>query len=387
MLSKEQKFTISGKIRARAAGVPFRGTPGRLNSITDLPGVSVGYSTIIKGGGVLKVGEGPVRTGVTAIIPRVIESSVANGVFAGSFTLNGSGEMSGLPWVEETGRLQGPITLTNTHSVGIVRDTVIKWMNSKTNNEEADGNSFWMPLTGETCDNWLNDMNGFHVKEDHVFHAINNASDGPIEEGSVGGGTGMSCYQYKGGTGTSSRLVEINNKKFTVGALVQANFGLRDCLTIAGVPVGKYLPYEEEESKKGSNFEDERGSIVAIIGTDAPLMPHQLKRLAKRAGLGIALSGGIAANSSGDFFVAFSTANKQAFGNTSGIEKLEFLGEFSTSELFQATIQAVDEGIINALYCNETMIGRDYNRRCALPVKEVTELLKRYNRWNGINNL
>ena len=380
MLTKYQKFTKSGKVRARGAGVPFEGVPGELNAITDLADVGIGFSTIIKGNGSLVVGKGPVRTGVTAIIPRGLEEAT-DGVFAGSFTLNGNGEMSGLPWVEETGRLHGPITLTNTHSVGIVRDAVIKWMNSKLNSEDADGNTFWMPLTGETCDNWLNDMNGFHVKEKHVFNAIENATNGPIDEGSVGGGTGMSCYQFKGGSGTASRKVKINDKEFIVGVLVQANFGLRDWLNVAGVPVGKYLACEENEMHSQNNFEKERGSIVAIVGTDAPLMPHQLKRLAKRAGLGIALSGGIAANSSGDFFLAFSTANKEAFANTLGIEKLDFLGEFSISLLFKATIEAVDEAILNALFCNETMVGRDGNVRHALPVQEVIELLQKYNRW------
>lgn len=386
MLTKNQKFTKSGKMRARGAGVPFEGIPGEINAITDLPNVGVGYSTIIKGSGSLVIGKGPVRTGVTAIIPRGLERAT-DGVFAGSFTLNGNGEMSGLPWVEETGRLHGPITLTNTHSVGIVRDTVIKWMNSKLNSEDADGNTFWMPLTGETCDNWLNDMNGFHVKEEHVFHAIENAMSGPIEEGSIGGGTGMSCYQFKGGSGTASRKVKINNKEFIVGVFVQANFGLRNWLNIAGVPVGKFLSSEENTFYHQNNVEKGRGSIVAIIGTNAPLMPHQLKRLAKRAGLGIALSGGIAANSSGDFFLAFSTANKGAFANTLGIEKFEFLGEFSISPLFKATIEAIDEAIVNTLFCNETMVGRDDNVRHALPVEEVIELLKKYNRWVDSKNL
>ncbi len=383
MLTNPHKFTPSGKLRARGAGVPFEGMPGELNSITDVNGTQIGYKTLNFGEGPLIVGKGPVRTGVTAVLPLGLENGT-DGVFAGSFILNGNGEMTGLPWIEETGRLEGPITITNTHSAGIARDATIKWMNSKIDSEKEDGNTFWMPVAGETCDNWLNDMNGFHVEEEHIFESIENASGGQIEEGSIGGGTGMSCYQFKGGTGTSSRIVKICDRDFTVGVLVQSNFGIRKSLTIAGVPIGQHFPYNDGQLHKViPNFDEDQGSIVVIIATDAPLLPHQLKRISRRAGMGISRSGGIASNGSGDFFITFSTANTEPFRNLYGIEKLEYLGEFVISPLFEATIQAVDEAILNSLFANENMSGRDNNKRYALPVSEVVEILKKHNRWSN----
>lgn len=380
-LSAEHRHTPAGRIRARGAGVPFPGTPGQLNAITDVAGIEVGHTTLVRGDGPLRIGKGPVRTGVTALLPRGREGGT-DGVFAGSFTLNGNGEMSGLPWVEETGRLQGPLMITNTHSVGLVRDATIKWMNSRLDSEQADGNTFWMPLVGETCDNWLNDMNGFHVRDEHVFAAIDGARSGALEEGSVGGGTGMSCYQFKGGSGTASRTVRLAGQRYTVGTLVQTNFGIRNLCTIAGVPVGPHFPYTGGQVHRYLQGHDtDQGSIVVYIATDAPLMPHQLKRLARRGGLGMARSGGIASNESGDFFVAFSTANRAAFANSYEVAQLDFLGEFMLTPLFEATVQAVDEAIVNSLFANQTMVGRDGNTREALPVDEVVALLKRHDRW------
>jgi D-aminopeptidase len=369
------------RMRARAAGVPFRGKPGQWNAITDVAGVEVGYATLIEGEGSLVIGEGPVRTGVTAILPRGL-GQATEGVFAGMATLNGNGEMSGAHWIEEAGRLDGPITLTNTHSCGLARDATIKWLNGQKNSEELDGNTFWLPVAAETCDNWLNDMNGFHVREEHVFSAIESARSGPIEEGNVGGGTGMSCYQFKGGSGTASRKVSVAGREFTVGAFVQSNFGVRHLCTIAGVPVGEYLPYEGGQVHRYLQGHDtDQGSIIIILATDAPLSPTQLKRLAKRAGIGMARSGGIASNESGDIFLAFSTANQEAYKRVYDCGPMESLGEFMITPLLEASVQSVDEAILNSMFCAETMIGRDGNSREALPIKRVQELLKHHRRW------
>src|SRR5438876_5939533 len=294
-------------VRARDLGIPFEGTPGKLNSITDVPGVEVGYTTLISGEGKLEVGKGPVRTGVTAILPRG-HASLNDPVYAGFFSLNGNGEMTGTPWVEESGFLEGPIVITNTHSVGIARDAVINW---RVKQAPADKTGYWwsLPVVAETWDGWLNDVNGFHVKPEDVWNALESAHGGAIEEGSVGGGTGMICYEFKGGTGTASRVIEIKDKSglarpYTIGALVQANCGRRPQLTIAGILVGKEIP--------GEVYKEESGSIIIVIATDAPLLPHQLKRLARRASLGLARTGSISGNGSGDLFIAFSTANPGA---------------------------------------------------------------------------
>src|SRR5438876_6934704 len=294
-------------VRARDLGIPFEGTPGKFNAITDVAGVEVGYTTLIRGEGKLEVGKGPVRTGVTVIIPRG-HDSLNDPVYAGFFSLNGNGEMTGTAWLEESGFLEGPIVITNTHSVGIARDAVINW---RVKQAPADKTGYWwsLPVVAETWDGWLNDINGFHVKPEDVWHALESAHGGPIEEGSVGGGTGMICYEFKGGTGTASRVIEMKDKSnpaltYTIGALVQANCGRRPQLTIAGVPVGKEIP--------GEVYKEESGSIITVIATDAPLLPHQLKRLAKRASLGLARTGSISGNGSGDLFIAFSTANPGA---------------------------------------------------------------------------
>src|SRR5438046_554163 len=296
-------------VRARDLGVPFDGTPGPLNAITDVAGVEVGYTTIARGEGKLAVGKGPVRTGVTAIIPRG-HDSLNDPVYAAVFSLNGHSEMTCTNRVEEIGFLEGPVVSTNTHSVGVARDAIIAW---RIKHGAADASGYWwsLPLVAETWDGWLNDTNGFHVKAEDVFHALDSAHGGAIEEGSVGGGTGMICYEFKGGNGTASRKIDIKAGKdkpaqsFSVGVFVQANFGRRALLTIAGVPIGKEIP--------GTVYGEDTGSCIVVIATDAPLLPNQLKRLARRVSLGLARTGTISGNGSGDLFVVFSTANKNVW--------------------------------------------------------------------------
>ncbi len=359
------------KPRARLLGIPFEGVPGELDAITDVPGVEVGFTTLISGEGTLKVGEGPVRTGVTAILPRGHEDTLNHPVFAGGFSLNGNGEMTGMEWVEEGGFLEGPILLTNTHSVGTVRDAVIKW---RVKHGEPDATGYWwsLPVVAETYDGWLNDINGFHVKDEHVFHAIDSAKGGPVAEGSVGGGTGMICYEFKGGTGTASRRLSAKHGGYTVGVLVQANCGLRHQLTIAGVPVG-------QELKEPALRDQDMGSIIILIATDAPLLPHQLKRLARRASMGLARTGSVSGNGSGDIFLAFSTANLGA-AEPEGVTRLEMLPNDRMSPLFDAVAQATEEAIINALVAAEPMTGRDGHTIPALPQEEVRQLLARHGR-------
>jgi D-aminopeptidase len=361
-------------IRARALGIPFDGTPGVLNAITDVAGVEVGYTTLISGEGKLEAGKGPVRTGVTGILPR---GKNDDPVYAGVFSLNGNGEMTGTAWVEEGGFLEGPIALTNTHSVGVVRDAIIAW---RVKRGGADpGGFYWsLPVVAETWDGWLNDVNGFHVKAEDVFNALNSAHDGAVEEGSVGGGTGMVCYEFKGGTGTSSRKVEMKEKKdaaprtFTVGVLLQANFGRRAQLVIAGMPVGKEIP--------GEVYKKENGSCIAVVATDAPLLPHQLKRLARRVSLGLARTGTVSGNGSGDLFIAFSTANPQASNPDQVTRSVETVPNDRLDPIFEAVVQATEEAVVNALVDNQSMIGRDNHRVDALPHDRVRELLKKYNR-------
>ncbi len=357
------------KPRARDLGVPFEGTPGSLNAITDVRGVEVGFSTIISGAGPLKVGEGPVRTGVTAILPRG-KQSVAP-VFAGWFSLNGNGEMTGTAWIEEAGLLDGPVMITNTHSVGVVRDAVIAWSLKKAG--AAATNFAWaLPVVAETYDGYLNDINGFHVKEKHVFEALDGARPGPVQEGNVGGGTGMICYGFKGGTGTASRKLSESQGGYTVGVLVQANHGSRRQLRVAGAPVG--IEVTEGQSRK----EDE-GSIIIVVATDAPLLPHQLKRLARRAALGLARTGSTSGNGSGDLFIAFSTANPDA-GKAAGVASVSMLGLDGMNAVFDATVEATEEAIINVLVAAETMTGRDGRTVIALPHDRLREVLRKYNR-------
>jgi D-aminopeptidase len=362
--------------RARDLGIPFDGTPGKFNAITDVPGVEVGYTTLISGEGKLERGKGPVRTGVTAILPRGL-SEMNDSVFAGYFSLNGNGEMTGTTWVEESGFLEGPIVLTNTHSVGVARDAVIAWRLAH-GGPDAEGFAWSLPVVAETWDGWLNDVDGFHVKPEHVARAIETAHGGAIEEGSVGGGTGMICYEFKGGTGTASRIVAAvadrgpsETKQYTIGVLVQANCGRRPQLTIRGIEIGKKIP--------GAVYKKETGSIIIVIATDAPLLPHQLKRLARRASLGLARTGSVSGNGSGDLFIAFSTANPHAADSSPPTRTIETMSNDVMDPLFTATVEATEEAIINALVDNHDMIGRDGHTVPALPHDRLREIFRRAN--------
>ena len=361
--------TPAGKPRARAIGIPFDGESGPLNAITDVAGLEVGYRTLIRGAGPRVRGQGPVRTGVTAILPRG-RIGADSGVFAGMFSLNGNGELTGSHWVAEVGRCEGPITITNTHSVGVAHDATIKWLVGQ---GERPG-QWSLPVAGETYDGWLNDIDGFHVTEADVFAALDAASGGPIEEGSVGGGTGMIAYGFKGGSGTASRQVAFAGEGYVVGAFVQANFGVREQLTIAGVPVGRALKDWSPDQRGGV----ESGSVIGIVATDAPLLPHQLTRLARRTALGVGRSGAISGHGSGDIFLAFSTANTEALAEGEGLLAATFVPDASLGAFFAATIQSVDEAVLNALVANETMTGADDHVVHALPHDEVRRLLAKH---------
>lgn len=364
------------KPRARDIGIPFIGTPGKFNAITDVKGVAVGYSTLISGQGKNVRGKGPVRTGVTAILPR---GRTNNPVYANWYTLNGNGEMTGTTWITESGFLEGPVMITNTNSVGVVRDAVLKWF-VKTGWYKQD---FWYtyPVVAETYDGFLNDIYGFHVKETDAFNALDSAKTGYLKEGNVGGGTGMMCLGFKGGTGTSSRLVKIKDSTYTVGVLVQANFGAKRNLTIAGVPIGKELQDTlNYELKAAPSYRQEGdGSIIVVVATDAPLLPHQLKRIAARVPIGVGITGGRGENGSGDIFIAFSTANPTAF-QRENFTKVTELPNDLINPLFDATVQAVEEAIINAMVAAETMEGINGNKAYALPTTLVIDLLKTYKR-------
>ena len=368
-------FTIAQKPRARDIGIPFDGTPGKYNAITDVKGIEVGYSTIISGTGKNIRGKGPVRTGVTAILPRGHNN---NPVYANWYSLNGNGEMTGTTWVTESGFLEGPIMITNTNSVGVVRDAVLKWY-VKTGWYKED---FWYtyPVVAETYDGFLNDIYGFHVKERNAWEALDSAKSGFIKEGNVGGGTGMMCLGFKGGTGSASRVVKIKDSTYTVGVLVQSNFGGKRNFTIAGVPVGMELKDTMNyELKAPPSYDPGQGSIIVIVATDAPLLPHQLKRIAARVPLGVGIVGGRGENSSGDIFLAFSTANPSAFQREE-FTKLDELPNDLINPLFDATVQAVEEAIINAMVAAETMEGINGNKAYGLPHKLVMDVLKKYNR-------
>jgi D-aminopeptidase len=366
--------------RARDLGVPFEGTPGPLNAITDVAGVTVGHTTLISGDGKLQVGKGPVRTGVTAVLPRG-KDSIRDPVFAGWWTLNGNGEMTGTTWVEESGFLEGPVMITNTHSVGVVRDAAIQWRVK--NGPHAPEDWFSLPVVAETWDGWLNDINGLHVRPAHVFRAIDTARSGRVEEGSVGGGTGMICNEFKGGIGTSSRRLEAKAGGHTVGVLVQCNYGRRPWLRVAGVPVGQEIPehraYEAASFAARANGGAERGSIIVVVATDAPLVAHQLKRLARRVSLGLARNGSLSGNGSGDLFIAFSTANAGAAA-TDRVVTLKMLPNDLLDPVFAATIQATEEAIINAMVAARTMTGINGRRVIALPHDRLRAALKKYNR-------
>jgi len=356
--------------RARDLGVPFEGTPGPLNSITDVKGVEVGYRTLISGQGKLEVGKGPVRTGVTAIFPR--GKSSVDPVFAGWFTENGNGEMTGTTWVEESGFLYGPAMITNTHSVGVVRDAVIAWQLKHGTSLPLE--DWWsLPVVAETWDGYLNDINGFHVTAEDADAAMAGAHGGPIAEGNVGGGTGMVCFEWKGGTGTASRKLPEKDGGYTVGVLVQCNFGVHHLLRIAGTPVG----YELLGKKV---WDADTGSIIVIVATDAPLLPSQMKRIAKRVTLGLGRLGSISGDGSGDIFLAFSTANPGAGMEQEKTVPVRMLPNASMDYLFEATVQATEEAVVNAMVAAKTMTGVDGRVVEALPHDKLREVLKKYNR-------
>jgi D-aminopeptidase len=362
----------------------FQGTSGPLNAITDVPGIEVGFTTLISGEGKLVEGKGPIRTGVTAILPR---GKTFDPVFAGTHVLNGNGDMTGTQWIGESGFLETPILITNTGSVGVVRDAALGWMaKHKYFSPLIAYVWFAYPVVAETYDGVLNDMYGFHVKPDHVAAALDSAASGAVAEGNVGGGTGMSCLGFKCGTGTSSRVVETGGSKHTMGVLVQANFGGRRQLTIAGVPVGREIKGFETKVDFALPPQAQdaggRGSIIAIAATDAPLLPHQLRRIAQRISLGIARTGGTAGNGSGDLFLAFSTANRGAAGRE-GVKSIAMLPNDEIDPLFDATVEATEEAIINALVAAQTMTGINGNTIYALPHDQLRAVLQKYGRLNA----
>ena len=367
-------------IRARDVGIPLDGITGKFNSITDVQGVLVGHETIIKGNGKLVIGKGPVRTGVTAILPR---GKVFDPVFAGWYSLNGNGEMTGTTWIEESGFLEGPILITNTHSVGVVRDAIIEWQyNNKLFKTLYDiKDLFWsLPVVAETYDGSLNDINGFHVKKEHAIKALESAQGGIVLEGGVGGGTGMICHGFKGGIGTSSRKINLDGQDYTLGVLVQANYGNREDLSISGVPVGKEIQDLRPKIIYGEK-RDGLGSIIVVVATDAPFLPNQLKRIVRRVPIGISRVGGYGSNGSGDIFISFSTANKKAFDRENQ-KSIIFLPNDIMNPFFIATVQATEEAILNALISSETMIGINDNVVYKLPHDRLKKVLKKYNRLN-----
>jgi D-aminopeptidase len=368
------------KQRARDWGIPFEGKTGKFNAITDVPGVEVGYTTIIKGEGVNKIGIGPVRTGVTAILPT---GKTHRPVFANWYSLNGNGEMTGTTWITTSGFLETPILITNTNSVGVSRDAMLKWFVNKNWFKNDSYKDFWYtyPIVAETYDGFLNDIYGFHVTEENVYAALNSAQTGKIAEGNVGGGTGMMCLGFKGGTGTASRMVKIKDSVYTVGVLVQSNFGGKNNFNIAGVPVGKELRDTLNYEFKAApvSYKEGQGSIIVIVATDAPLLPHQLKRIAERVTIGVGKTGGLGENSSGDIFLAFSTANPNAWIRES-VPTLQMLANELLNPLFEATVQATEEAILNAMVAAETMVGINGNKAYGLPKELVLKALKKYNR-------
>src|SRR5467141_4337571 len=368
--------------RGRDLGIPFEGTTGPLNAITDVTGVAVGHRTLVAGSGKLVVGKGPVRTGVTAVFPRGKDSD--DPVFAGWFTMNGNGEMTGTTWVEESGFLWGPVMITNTHSVGVVRDAVIEWV-VRAGRMQSD--EWSLPVVAETWDGGLNDINGFHVTKQDAWAEMDSARGGPVAEGSVGGGTGMVCNQFKGGIGTSSRRLEAADGGYTVGVLVQCNYGRRRYLRIAGAPVGQEIAdlvpcrtsCSGPRSGVAAAIPPDVGSIIIVVATDAPLLPHQLKRLARRAAMGLARDGSTSGNGSGDLFIAFSTANAAADADTTA-SHLTMVPNGRMNPLFEATVQATEEAIVNAMLAARTMTGADDLTVYALPHDRLRAVLRKYGR-------
>ena len=364
---RQTKPVAKLKPRARDLGIPFEGTPGRFNAITDVAGVAVGHTTLIRGEGKLIVSLGPVRTGVTAILPRGLRDG--SPVFAGWFSQNGNGEMTGTTWIKESGYLSTPIMITNTHSVGVVRDAVIEWQL-----REGTMTAPWsLPVVAETYDGFLNDINGFHVTKDDAWTALKSARSGRIAEGNVGGGTGMIGYGWKGGIGTASRRTSRTDGGHTLGVLVQLNCGRAHELIMAGVPIGRELtPGSYAPSP-------ESGSIIIVAGTDAPLLPHQLERVARRLTMGLARTGSVSGNGSGDIFLAFSTANPQG-KQKSAIESVRMLRNSAMDPIFTAAVQATEEAIVNAMVAAETMTGIDHRTVHALPHGQVREIIRTYGR-------
>ena len=381
------------KPRERDLNLPIGGTPGPLDAITDVAGVEVGQTTLISGSGKLVVGTGPVRTGVTVIHPR--GKGHPEPVFAAWFTLNGNGEMTGTTWIQESGLLEGPVAVTNTHSVGVVRDAIIRWEVGQKNVLQP----WWLPVVAETYDGGLNDINGFHVKPEHVLAALDRAAGGLPQEGAVGGGTGMVCHGFKGGIGTASRKLSVQDGGYTVGVLVQCNYGLRRDLRIAGVPVGEEIPdlvgciantdplpagssrpHCDENRRGAAGDQPEQGSIIVVVATDAPLLPHQLKRIATRVSIGVGRQGGFGGNSSGDIFIAFSTANPRAWFNDQPVMSVQMLPNDRISPLFQATAQATEAAITNALLAAETTTGANDLRIYAMPVDRLLAAMRKYGR-------
>jgi L-aminopeptidase/D-esterase-like protein len=391
LLAAVPPLAAQTKPREADLRLPIGGTPGPLDAITDVAGVEVGHTTIIEGSGPLVVGRGPVRTGVTVIHPRGKEN--LDPVFAAWSTLNGNGEMTGTTWVKESGFLEGPVAITNTHSVGVVRDAIIRWEISRKRVLQP----WWLPVVAETYDGDLNDINGFHVTTEHAIAALDGARGGPVLEGAVGGGTGMQCLGFKGGIGTASRVLPADEGGYTVGVLVQCNFGSRRDLRIAGVPVGEEitdllpctagsgpLPPGERRCDDPDAVRDdaaprELGSIIVVVATDAPLLPHQLDRIARRVSLGIGRQGGFGGNSSGDIFIAFSTANREAW-SADRVAAVQALSNERMTPLFKATAQATEAAITNALLAAETMTGANDHRVYAMPVDRMLQAMKKYGR-------
>ena len=368
-LSDHWIMTPSGKLRARGLGLPLPGLPGTYNAITDVADVAVGYDTLVVGDGPLIVGQGPIRTGVTAILPRGRQMADCP-CAAGAFSFNGNGEMTGLAWIEEAGELQTPITITNTHSCGVARDATLQWL---VNEKIGTGQDWGLPVAAETYDGDLNDINGFHITPQNVFAALDGVTNGPLELGNVGGGTGMLTYDFKGGSGSASRRVNVANDVFTVGVFVQSNFGRREDLMVLGVPVGQHITWDKLRGK-------EQGSIITIVATDAPLLPHQLKRIARRVPLGMARTGSFGGHSSGDIFLAFSTGNERGYGTNDIRRQVEYLSHEAMDGLFRATVEVTEEAILDAMITGETMVGRDGNVAIALPHDKLLAVLAQYNR-------
>ncbi|HUQ37843.1 MAG TPA: P1 family peptidase [Aestuariivirga sp.] len=356
--------------RGRDWGLPFAGKPGPFNAITDVAGIEVGTTTLISGDGPLDLGKGPIRTGVTAILPRG-RAKAHIPCAAGHYSFNGNGEMTGVVWIEESGELQTPITITNTHSCGVTRDATIRWMVA---NKIGIGQDWDLPVAAETYDGELNDINGFHVTAEHTMAALDAARGGVVEMGSVGGGTGMICYDFKAGNGSASREIRIDGQVYTVGVFVQANFGAREQMMVLGVPVGPHITVAKLRGK-------DQGSVIAIVATDAPLQPHQLKRLARRVPMGLARTGTFGTNSSGDIFLAFSTANEGAYEcGGAKLRSAAFLRNDAIDSIFNAVVEATEEAVIDSMVCNQTMVGRDGNTSHALPLGQVMALMKKYGR-------